>query len=190
VAERVAERTFLYSIEADDTLGSVSEAWLEFARENRADELTRENVLGRPIWRFIAGDETRRLYEGLFQRVRSGDEAIEVPFRCDSPDRFRMMRLVLRPGRQGRIECEGILVREQERPFYSILDKAFPHSDARLRMCSLCKRVHAFDLRWMELEDGIREMRLFDTTEPPELDYVICDACSARQEAAWGSACA
>ena len=36
--------TFEYAIDEDDTLVSVSEPWLRFARENGAPELTREGL--------------------------------------------------------------------------------------------------------------------------------------------------
>lgn len=173
------ERAYAYAIDRDDIVSSVSDDWLEFARENRASSLTRDHVVGASLWKFIAGLETRLLYEGLFRRVRRSAEIIELPFRCDSPDRFRFMRLALAPGTEDSIECEGILLREQERPYYSILDRVFPRSQERLTMCSLCKRIHAFDLRWLELEDAIHQLDLFDSAQLPEIDYAVCDECAA-----------
>ena len=52
---------FAYSIDRQDALTSVSDSWLEFARENGAKKLTRDFVVGQPLWRFIAGRETRLL---------------------------------------------------------------------------------------------------------------------------------
>jgi len=173
------ERVFAYAIDRDDAVASVSDDWLAFAVENRATDLTRDRVVGRALWDFIAGTETRLLYEGLFRRVREGAEHIELPFRCDSPDRFRFMRLLLAPGSEGSIQCEGVLLREQKRPYYSILDRVFTRSHERITMCSLCKRIHAFELRWLELEDAIRELDLFDSADLPEVTYAVCDACAS-----------
>lgn len=186
----MSDRTFAYSICRDDTVASVSDSWLAFARENRASELTRESVVGRPLWVFVEGKETRLLYEDLFQKVRAGAASYELPFRCDSPDRFRFMRLVLRPAPQDSIECEGILVREQSRPFFSILDRAFPRSSDTLAMCSLCKRIWAFDLRWLEVEEAIHQLKLFDSARPPELRYTVCEDCAATDRRASGPAAA
>ena len=86
-------------------------------------------------------------------------------------------RLRLEPGPANSVECLGVLLREQQRPFYSILDRAFPRSRERLIMCSLCKRIHAFDLRWLELEDAIQQLDLFDSANLPEIDYAVCDRC-------------
>jgi hypothetical protein len=173
------DTTYAYSIDADDAVASVSDAWLEFARNNRAPELTRDYVVGQTLWRFIAGRETRRLYEELFARVRVFHKPIEIPFRCDSPDRFRFMRLILGSASQDSIKCEGILIREQERPFFSILDRAFPRTKASLPMCSLCKRILVFGARWVEPQDAIRELDLFDSASPPEIEYLICDDCES-----------
>jgi hypothetical protein len=185
------DRIFAYSIDQDDSVASVSEAWLEFARANRAPELTRDAVLGESLWRFVAGGETRRLYEDLFVRTRGSGESFELPFRCDSPDRFRFMRLTLEPGPRNAIHFEGILVREQERPFYSILDRAFPGSGSSLRMCSLCKKIYAFETHWLELEDAIRELGLFDSSSLPEIEYAVCEGCtSAHRRTPDGAAAA
>jgi hypothetical protein len=173
----VYETTFVYSIDADDAIASVSDPWLQFARVNGASELTRDYVVGQTLWRFIAGLETRRLYEELFSRVRTLHKSIEIPFRCDSPNRFRFMRLVLDSASGDSIRCEGILIRAQERPFFSILDRAFPRSRGTLPICSLCKRILVSEERWLDVQDAIRDLDLFESASLPELDYVVCDAC-------------
>ena len=107
--------SFVYSIDHNDSLLYVDEPWLAFARENRAPELTRDHVLGRSLWEFVAGAETRLLYESLFLKLRTSSGSIELPFRCDSPDRFRFMRLILESGPRESIRMTGILERERER---------------------------------------------------------------------------
>jgi hypothetical protein len=186
----VDERAFAYSIDAKDRVVALSDAWLEFARENRASELTRERVIGQPLWSFVSGRETRRLYEDVFVRARSRRESIELPFRCDSPDRFRFMRLLVSPGSGEGIECVGVLIREQQRPFFPILDRAFPRTSVSLPMCSLCKRIYAFRTRWLELEDAIRELDLFGQKELPRIDYVVCDGCVPPNRLTQGGAAA
>ena len=186
----MAERTFAYSVDRDDAVASVSDDWLAFARDNRASELSREYVLGQPLWRFIAGEETRLLYRDLFDRVRTGGSAIEIPIRCDSPDRFRFMRLVMAPGPDDSLELECTLVREQERPFFSILDRAFPRSDSSIEMCSLCKSVLAPDGEWLELEEAIRALDLFGSDPLPEIEQRVCGGCAALGRERLGGAAA
>jgi hypothetical protein len=49
-------------------------------------------------------------------------------------------------------------------------------------MCSLCKRILAREARWLEVQDAIRELDLFDSASLPELEYVICDDCGMPQK--------
>lgn len=186
----MGERSFDYSIDREDKVAAVSESWLEFARANRARELTCDHVLGRSLWSFIAGRETRTLYETLFRKLRRTAETIELPFRCDSPDRFRFMRLALALGPSDSIHCQGVLIREQQRPFYSILDRAFPRNEDSLSMCSLCKKVFAFETKWLELEDAIREMDLFHSRSLPEIRYGLCDGCASLGQRTQGGTAA
>ncbi len=181
---------FDYSIDRDDAIASVDDAWLEFARANRAPELTRDFVVGQPLWRFIAGDETQLLYRDLFQQVRTRSKAIELPFRCDSPDRFRFMQLTIAPGPDDSIQLRGVLVREQERPALSILDRAFPRTRTTLPICSLCKKIYVFEARWVELEDAIRQLELFDSRSLPALRHSVCDACASAGRRTPGGAAA
>ena len=168
-----------YTLDHLNRVIDVDDAWLQYAQENRAPELTRERVVGRSVLGFVGGKATRRLYEALYRRVRAGAGPVEIPFRCDSPNRFRFMNLVLRAGRQGIIECEGVLIREQDRPYFSILDRYFPRSDERLPTCSLCKRIQAYGSRWLVLEEAIRELKLFGSLNAPHLEQTVCDECRA-----------
>jgi hypothetical protein len=170
---------FPYAIDREDRIVSVGESWLAFAEENRASELTRERVLGRSLWSFVAGSETRLLYREVFRRVRTRAESAELPFRCDSPECFRFMRLRLDPGPRDSIRCRGITVREQARPFFSILDRAFPRSDSTLDMCSFCKKIGAFGSEWLEAEDAIRRLNLFESARLPRLEHVVCPSCAS-----------
>lgn len=169
----------VYELDAADCISFVSESWLDFARGNGAPELTRERVLGHPLWAFVAGDETRRVYEAIFERVRRMERPVVVPFRCDSPDRFRFMELAIQPSAAGRMECRATLVREQTRPFFSILDRAFPRSERSLPMCSFCRRILVAGAEWLEAEAAVARLDLFDSTRLPRLEYRVCDGCAA-----------
>ena len=93
-------RSFIWIIDDADKIVHVNDAWLAFARENTAPQLTASLVLDQPIWRFIQGQETIYLYKQIFGRVRAGKSPVKFPFRCDSPDcrRFMEMQLSLLPG--------------------------------------------------------------------------------------------
>ena len=97
------QRSFIWILDADDKIVRVNDAWLAFAAENTAPQLTASVVLDQSIWRFIQGQETSYLYQQIFRRVRAGQSPVTFPFRCDSPDcrRFMEMELSLLPGGAG-----------------------------------------------------------------------------------------
>ena len=126
MSEKAAPQVFDYAIDPFDTIVSVSEPWVEFARENAAPELGK--VIGHSIWEYIEGKPTRDLYDVVFSRVRAQGDTIELPFRCDSPTVYRFMRLVVAPSDGGGVCFQGVLLREQEKPYEPMLDRALPRS--------------------------------------------------------------
>jgi hypothetical protein len=179
----VQTRTFLYSIDSTNAILCVDDPWLKFARENGAPELTREFVVGRCLWDFVAGRETRALYEAIFDRVRREEVELSLPFRCDSPDRFRFMRLTLFHRAEGTIEFESVLLREQERPYFPILDKLVSRSPSSIPICSLCRRVRILGSEWVEAEDAVARTNLFGSAPVPRLEEHVCSDCEALSRA-------
>ena len=173
--------TYSYVIDERDVLVSVDDAWLGFARENAAPELTRSFVTGRPIWDFIAGGETQDLYRRLFASVRGDELPRKVPFRCDSPNLYRFMELELVPAAASGIELRGVLLREQVRVYCPLLDRALPKSSYSFPACSLCNRIFAFG-SWLETDEAVRRLGAFDTTRPPALEHTVCEACAGRAQ--------
>ncbi len=171
--------TYSYVIDEHDALVCVDDAWVDFARDNDAPELTRSFVTGRPIWDFIAGDETRELYARLFASVRASNASRTFPFRCDSPNLYRFMELQLVPSGVSGIELRGRLLREQARVHCSILDRALARDDYSFPACSLCTRIFAFG-SWLETDEAVRRLGAFDTERPPGLEYTVCDDCRRR----------
>ncbi|MDJ0851663.1 MAG: hypothetical protein QNK04_25080 [Myxococcota bacterium] len=178
-----APTAFEYGLDGTNAIRAVSDAWIDFARANGAPQLTREAVVGRSLWRFIAGDTTRDLYEVIFARVRRDQERLVLPFRCDSPDRFRFMQLVVAPGTGGGLNLAGILLREQARPYLPILDRLRPRSPGTLPMCSVCMRLQILGNQWVEAVEAVERLDLFDSARLPTLDPRICEDCDRRVRA-------
>ncbi len=171
--------TAIYQIDSVDSIIWVDASWSEFARRNGAPELCAGQVLGQRLPGFVAGDEVRHLWSLVIQRVREEDRAVTLPFRCDSPGRRRFMELDLEPLGQGRVEFAARLIREEPRDRVALLDRAVPRSDDTLPICSQCKRIRDPRERWIEVEDGIRELDLFGAGVLPRLTHVLCDPCLA-----------
>lgn len=173
------QATYRYSIDREDTLVSVDEQWLRFAQENDAPELTEESVLGRSLWTFVKGRETRDLYELLFEKVRSGKDRVSVPFRCDSPDALRFMRLELSPSRAAGLDMTAVVERVEPRRHMRVLERLVQRADYTFDTCSFCRRIFAFGA-WLELEEAVARLEWLETGKPPELAEVVCDACTRR----------
>ncbi|MGC8838372.1 MAG: hypothetical protein ACP5UM_08145 [Anaerolineae bacterium] len=117
------EETFTYRIDGQDRFVDVDENWLRFAQENGARHLARrEAVLGRPLWDFIVGQETRHLYELMLAKVRMGRATLQIPFRCDSPTCRRFMEMRMSPERQGGVRFTTWIVRLEHRAPVSLLE--------------------------------------------------------------------
>ena len=168
-----------YSIDRDDVMRAVGTVWLDFAQRNAAPELTRERVVGRPIWDFVAGGKTREIYRLLFRRVRAANTRMSLPFRCDSPDRLRFMQLELCPGDDSSIDFTAVLERELPRRHVRLLDRLSGRAGYKFSICSFCRRVFAFGA-WLEPEEAVARLGWLETECPPELEEYVCDDCERQ----------
>lgn len=168
---------YRYLLDDRNTIVWVDGWWLAFAKENGAPELNEEAVLGNPIWDFVAGDATRRLYEELHQRVRSTGNPITVPFRCDSPKLQRYMEVTINGDFNQRLLYESQLLRVVPQPRVRMLDPNEPRSDDALIMCSCCKRALLGASEWLDLQNISLRLRMFEQQEVPAMRYTVCPDC-------------
>ncbi|HEY2025400.1 MAG TPA: hypothetical protein VGG78_00240, partial [Gemmatimonadaceae bacterium] len=159
-----------YTIDQTDRLTGVDAGWRNFALANGAPELADDGVLGRRLWEFVAGAEVRLLYQALFARVRSTGTPIEIPFRCDAPDRRRFMRLSVRPlDQQDWLALTANLEREERRPPVDWpttylsgrtlgADQDVAPTSSLIHMCSWCKRIDCGG--WLEIEEAMEQCGL------------------------------
>jgi hypothetical protein len=171
------DRSFEYRLDGRDRVEHVSPAWLAFARENDAAELTRDRVIGRPLWSFVRGMEVQSVYRALFRDVRERGIPLAIPFRCDSPGERREMELEVAPGDGGALKICGRLLRVRPRTYLALLDSMLPRDgEARVELCSFCKRLHIRGRGWFEAD----ELPACDHGNGlPALDHGLCDDCAA-----------
>ncbi len=168
-----------YRIAADNRLVWVGDAWLGFARDNGAPELTREGVVGRSLFSFISGAETEYLYYLLLDEVRTRRQAVTVPFRCDGPALRRFMRLTISPLEDDGVRFESTLVRQQPRRTLAFLDAETRRTAAALTICGWCKRVE-IGQRWLDLERAVAMLDLFRSPALPQQNQGVCADCGRR----------
>ena len=170
----------LYQLNAGDEISSVSEEWLSFARANDGEPLLPPQVLGRPLWDFIADAETQHIYRLLHARVRTLSTPVRISFRCDGPDRRRLLELDISPGSEHQLTYRVRTVREEDRPRVPLLDPQQPRSERFVTMCGWCKRVATPSGTWLEVEVAVDQLRLFAEPLPPQLTHGICRECSQQ----------
>ncbi len=181
------EVVYRYSVDKDDRIASVDEWWLAFARENGAAQLDRASILGRQLWEFISDQPTRSLYQEIHSHVRATGNAIDVPFRCDSPmlQRFMQLRITRHTGQQLLYESRLIRVVPQKR--LAVLDPKRDRAESFLTICSMCKRSLIEPDGWLDLQSISLQLRMFDQQKVPQLRYTLCPQCSQVPAESTGS---
>lgn len=165
-----------YTIDDQDRLIRVDEAFYRFAEENGWNEA--DASLGRSLWKFVAGEDVRKVERLLIRRVRDELREIRLPFRCDGPDVRREMEIRIRSDSSGRVvEFSGTLLREERREPEPLLDRSAPRGEETLRMCAWCDRFQV-DGEWLEVEEAARRLELFRRSALPRLDHRLCPQCS------------
>jgi hypothetical protein len=170
---------YVYAINEWDVISDVDPAWLAFASENGAAELTRPYVIGRSLWEFIEGKETQQLYASIIQRVRTETPRVVIPFRCDSPTLRRYMRLTISRQPSRVIRFESFIDRVEPRGYLRLLDSHTRRTQQQLTLCSCCKRALIEPSGWMDIEDAAAYLHLFEQSAAPQLRQIICPACAS-----------
>ncbi len=170
-----------YGIDSDDLLVRVGGDWDAFSSGNDAPDLTESAVLGTSIWDHVIGAETRQLYQTLFRNVRRIGAVAEVPFRCDAPTRRRFMELEIVPLAEDGLDLNSRLIREELRDSVPLLDLRLTRGRDVLVVCSWCRRVSMPEGRWVEAEEALAELRLFEMPLP-RLSHGVCPDCLATMK--------
>jgi hypothetical protein len=164
-----------YEVDSDGRIVSVGAGWDTFAVSNGAPQLAADAVIGRPLSEFMVGASTAHLYDALRLRIREGRRVV-LPFRCDGPAVRRSMELFMEPAPNGHVRYEAVLRSSSERLPVALLDVETPRDTSLVTLCAWCRRIEV-GVRWLEVEEGIRELRLFDVEKVPRITHGICPDC-------------
>jgi hypothetical protein len=110
----VERNELVYRIDRQDVIVFVDSDWDRFALSNGGEDTLSTQVLGRQIWDFVIDATIRQLYRQLLQRIREGRE-LRFAFRCDSPDRRRLMEMEMIPADGAAVQFRTRKVSEVER---------------------------------------------------------------------------
>lgn len=182
----MASDDLVYLLDADDRIVGVNDSWSAFAVANAGDpSLLPPAILGRPLWEQVADETTRQLYARLHERVRAGATPPPIRIRCDSPAERRLLEMTLVARPEGAIEVRTRAIRLEQRPTVPLLDRELRRSQRLLAICSWCGRIPSRGGgRWLEVEEALAALGLFEGDELPRLSHGICEDCRKRIEEA------
>lgn len=170
-------RIFVHTVDKDGTIIAVNDEWVSFAAENDAPELVREAVVGRPIWDFMSGKETRHISRLLLEKARNSGKRLFIPYRCDSPGMRRFLEMELAPLENGSVEFRSRHLRSEKRDKIELLDRSAERSGEFVVICSWCRRVRC-DGAWIEVDEAVSRLHLFSSSALPQLTHGICADCN------------
>lgn len=166
-----------YIVDECNRIESIDEAWSSFAKRNKAQALTGDATLCQDINSFISCKKSQELYDMLMHTVRTKKKVIEFPFRCDSPEVRRFMRMEMIPLDNEKIAFKSSLEREEAREPLALLDISTERTIKIITICSWCKRIKQDELHWLSTEDAVEHMGLFGKKTLPMLSHGICPGC-------------
>lgn len=166
-----------YRIDIEDRLAELNDGWLAFAQTNGGHALHPSNILGRSLWDFIADAETSHLYRVMVERLRQGGPPTRFRFRCDAPDRRRLLGMEITGDKIGGIQFSVTSVLEDPRVSLPLLEPAHARGERLLTMCGWCKRTQLPTGRWVEIEEAVKELGLFEDSPLPGVTHGICPPC-------------
>lgn len=167
-----------YHIDHNDSLDAFNEGWLAFAEANGGELLHPSRIRGRQLWEFIADPTTAQLYRSMLVRLRRGGNPIRFRFRCDAPDRRRLLEMDMTGDGVGGIHFDVTSIHEEARAPVLLLDPNRVPGNGLLTICAWCKRVRLPEDAWVEVEDAVDALNLFEGALLPGLTHGVCPTCS------------
>lgn len=173
-----ASNDVIYTLDASDAIVEVNEAWISFASENSGTHLLPPPILGRNLWDFISDRTTKQVYVQLFERVRAGATEVRFSFRCDAPEYRRLleMKIMAQPAGVLSLVVQPQVVERREPVL--LLDAEVRRGANLLRMCAWCKRIPDANGNWLEIEEALPQLGLFEQNILPTITHGVCEDCT------------
>lgn len=171
----------IYEIDEQHRIAAVNPAWFDEAQTAHDQRLQAAAIVGQELWSLIHEPTTRHLYETIIATARTRGKSVGFSFRCDTPDERRLLRMEVVPRDGDHVAFEVSLVESQSRPSVELLRVDRAQSGDLIRMCSWCKRLPLDDESWVEVEEAVEKLRVFDAPGPlPAITHGICPECLAK----------
>lgn len=168
--------TVSYCLDSEDCIVSVGGEWDLFASTNDGDTCLARDVVGRSIWCFVRDPALAAVYERVFTAVRRRQEPLSFPYRCDSPELRRYLRMAVFPENSTGLRIESAV--ERTEPIDVPLAVKFAKRGATLlHRCSICLDLGLGGAEWLPLEEALEDGRLAAESRPLQAIYSVCPCC-------------
>ncbi|MGF1677686.1 MAG: hypothetical protein ACFCUX_00665, partial [Candidatus Methylacidiphilales bacterium] len=99
--------------------------------------------------------------------------------RCDGPACRRLLEMIIRAAADGSVEFETKSLHVEDRAPVALLSRGAARSTELIRVCAWCNRIDSGSGsgEWVEIEDAVERLGLFELQEVPQLTHGICEAC-------------
>lgn len=168
------KNTNIYWLDNKKRIAYVSTFWDEFAVENEGKNVISSKVIGKSIWEFIDSDTTKMWLDTLLRFSETTKKEIERPYRCDSPDLKRYMKMKVVVEGSNILRLEHTVLKTEKR-INSI--KIFHRSSSGIASensfkvrCSVCGRIKDNE-EWKEIEN------ISDQKKQYTVIYSVCEHC-------------
>lgn len=179
--QSVPNSSYWYLIDSADRIIQVSSNWDQFAKENKGESSLSNQIFNRDLWSFISDPETAVLYQAIVDRVRKQGVQAVFPFRCDGPTCRRFMRMYISLNEPDKVEFKSEIEKEESRTAVPLLDSGILRNNKLLIVCGWCKNVKCQE-SWLEVEEAMRKLRLFENSNLPKISHGICQSCRTAIE--------
>jgi hypothetical protein len=162
-----------FDIDESDRICAVSANWDHIAAQQNGSSVTAAHVLGKSVWGFVAGNDTRSYFEKLFDMARSVQKNVALPYRCDTPMVMRSYNMDIVPLSGGHLRIVHSSMPEKSEAF-SVIQM----DETRIeKVCSICLSVH-YDGAW---HDDYFAPRGYIRQD----DFTVCPTCLNAPKIVW-----
>ena len=162
-----------YWIDRDNSIIRTNEHWDQFAMDNDGAGTLSAKVTGKSLLRFIDGDSTKMLIEAMITGSRVSKKVYTRNYRCDSPEKKRLMTMSIVPEGNGIIRIDNEVIHESQ---FEVVRKILPSVLGKtfLPRCTVCNRIK-YEENWHEPDAAILNPLFVDNAL--RAAHTVCPAC-------------
>lgn len=141
-------------------------------------ENTEANIIGSNYFDFSYDEILINILKDIFEKVRTKQKIFSTSYRCDNDNYVRYFDLNIIPLKGNQIKLEHILTKQIKRKTNL---KNFKQSSKTYKMCAWCNKI-LYKNNYIEMEDAINEIKIFNDEGIPNFTHGICDSCKLKLE--------